>query len=193
MNIDDPLIDGLMPLVSRLRTDVSAVRRPGKPAAWTNQPITRKRLAAHINGGPARGLCPVKEGSSVTLVGLLDFDSHKGEVTWAQMSAVVGSVVDHLEMVWGMEPVLFRSSGGNGVHLVLLFKEPQDCYSVRAFLGKVLVACGLKPGTKGVKDGEVEVFPRQNEVAVGKLGNMFVLPLANLSVPLNLSDDEPLW
>lgn len=194
MNTDDPLIDGLMPLVSRLRTDVSAVRRPGKPAAWTDQKITRERLAQHLNGGPARGVCPIREGESVTMVGLLDFDSHRGEVSWAAMSEVVARVADTLEMVYGMEPMLFRSSGGNGVHLYVMWEVAQDAYSVRQFLGRVLVSCGLKAGTKGVAFKEVEVFPRQNEVAVGKLGNMAILPLANRSVPLALSDEgDALW
>jgi hypothetical protein len=182
-----------MPLVERLRTDVSAVRRPGQPAAWTTQAITRERLAQHLNSGPARGLCPIRAGESVTMAGLLDFDSHKGEVSWAQMSETVASVVDELTFVWGMEPVLFRSSGGNGVHLVLLWQEPQDAYSVRQLLKSVLIACGLKDGTGGLGVRQVEVFPRQDSVAADKFGNMFVLPLAQKSVPLVLTDEEPLW
>ena len=72
-----------------------------------------------MNGGPARG-CPIKAGESVTMVALLDFDSHKGEVSWAEMSAVVARVVDVLELVHGMHPILFRSSGGMGVHFIHL-------------------------------------------------------------------------
>lgn len=193
MTVDDPLIQGLRPLTDRVRTDVTAVRRPGKPAAWTSQALTPERMAQHLNGGPARGVCPVKEGESVTLVGLLDFDSHRGEVSWAAMSEVVARVVDCLSLVHGMEPVLFRSSGGAGVHVVLLFDEPQDCYSVRSFLKGVLKSCGLKDGTGGVGSEEIEVFPKQSEVAIGRHGSMFVLPLANRSVPLVLSDEEPLW
>ena len=62
-----------------------------------------------VNGGPARGVCPIKAGESVTMVALLDFDSHKGEVSWAEMSAVVARVVDVLELVHGMHPILFRA------------------------------------------------------------------------------------
>ncbi len=193
MTVDPELIEALKPLTTRCRTDVTAVRRPGKPAAWTSQPLTDERLAQHLNGGPARGVCPIKEGESTTLVGLLDFDSHKGEVSWAEMSTVVGRVVDELEFVWGMQPVLFRSSGGMGVHLVVLFAEPQDCYSVRQFFKRVLVACGLRDGAAGVRSKCAEIFPKQDAVADGKFGSMFVLPLAAQSVPLSLSDEEPLW
>ncbi len=193
MTADKRLVDALKPLTSRCRTDVTAVRRPGKSAAWTSQPLTDERIGQHLNGGPARGLCPIREGESTTMVGLLDFDSHKGEVSWVAMSETVAGVVDCLELAHGMEPILFRSSGGAGVHLMLIFQEPQDCYSLRQFLGHVLASCGLKSGDAGVKMKEVEIFPKQNNVAAGKFGSMFVLPLANRSVPLSLNDEEPLW
>lgn len=190
----NPLIEGLRPLTDRVRTDVTAVKKADGAQAWTRQPLTETRLAQHLNGGPARGVCPVKEGESVTLVALLDFDSHKGEVSWEVMSGIVSRVCDVLELAWGMSPVLFRSSGGRGVHLYLLWDEPQDCYSVRAWLREVLEGCGLRSGTGGVAKGEVEVFPRQDSVAVGKYGNQFVLPLAGKSEPLGWGDEgETLW
>lgn len=189
----NPLIKGLRPLVERVRTDVTAVKKSDGVQAWTRQELTEERLARHLNGGPARGVCPVQEGSNVTLVALLDFDSHKGEVDWARMSAVVRSVVDVLELAWGMSPVLFRSSGGRGVHLYLLWDDAQDCYSVRAWLREVLESCGLRSGTGGVVKGEVEIFPRQDSVAAGKFGNQFVLPLAGASVPLAWGEEDQLW
>ncbi len=185
-DVTNPLIAALQPLVRRVRTDVTAIKRSDGSRWRDREPLTTERLAAHLNGGPARGVCPIKAGESVTMVGLLDFDSHKGEVSWAEMSAVVGAVVDTLEMAWGMHPVLFRSSGGNGVHLYLLWDEPQDAYSVRMFLKGVLESVGLQDGAKGVRAGQVEVFPRQSEVPINGFGNQAILPLAGKSVPLQL-------
>lgn len=187
---NDPLIEGLRPLTRRVRVDVTAVKKADGVQAWTQQPLSDARLAQHLNGGPARGVCPIQAGSSVTLVALLDFDSHKGEVGWAEMSRVVEGVVDALELVWGMSPVLFKSSGGRGVHVFLLWDEPQDCYSVREFLRRVLRGCGLRDGTKGVRAGQVEVFPKQDEVGVAGFGSQFVLPLAGASVPLMLDREH---
>jgi hypothetical protein len=186
------LATALTPITGRVRTDVTAVKRADGRQAWTDEPLTPERMARHLNGGPARGVCPIKAGESVTLVGLLDFDSHGGETSWEEMSRVVASVVDVLQMAWGMSPVLFRSSGGRGVHLYLLWDDPQDAYSVRMFLGDVLEACGLKAGTRGVVHGEVEVFPRQDSVPLGGFGNQVVLPLAGASVPLEIVDEEDL-
>ncbi len=188
---NNPLIAALLPLVRRVRTDVTAVKK-SDGSRWTSQPLTRERLAQHVNGGPARGVCPIKAGESVTMVALLDFDSHKGEVSWEEMSAVVARVVDVLEIVHGMRPILFRSSGGKGVHLYLLWDGAQDAYSVRQFLKGVLESVGLKDGARGVKNGEVEVFPRQDEVGEKGYGNQFIMPLAGASVPLMLGEGE-LW
>jgi hypothetical protein len=185
-DVTNPLIAALQPLVRRVRTDVTAIKRADGSRWRDREPLTTERLAAHLNGGPARGVCPIKAGESVTMVGLLDFDSHKGEVSWAEMSAVVGSVIDTLEMAWGMNPILFRSSGGNGVHLYLLWDEPQDAYSVRQFLRGVLESVGLRDGAKGVRAGQVEVFPRQSEVPIDGFGNQAILPLAGKSMPLQL-------
>ncbi|MGE4074913.1 MAG: hypothetical protein AB7F22_05140 [Reyranella sp.] len=190
---NNPLIAALLPLVRRVRTDVTAVKK-SDGSRWTSQPLTRERLAAHLNGGPPRGVCPIKAGESVTMVGLLDFDSHGGEIGWTEMSVVVGRVVDVLELVHGMSPVLFRSSGGRGVHLYLLWDQAQDAYSVRQFLKGVLESVGLKDGARGVVNGEVEVFPRQDAVSAGGFGNQFIMPLAGASVPLKLVvDTEVLW
>lgn len=192
-DLNNPLIAALLPLVRRVRTDVTAVKK-SDGSRWTSQPLTRERLAQHVNGGPARGVCPIKAGESVTMVALLDFDSHKGEVSWAEMSAVVARVVDVLELVHGMHPILFRSSGGMGVHLYLIWDEAQDAYSVRCFMKSVLESVGLKDGARGVRAGEVEVFPRQDRVGVDGFGNQAILPLAGKSVPLMLSsEEEVLW
>ena len=190
---NNPLIAALLPLVRRVRTDVTAIKK-SDGSRWTSQPLTRERLAQHVNGGPARGVCPIKAGESVTMVALLDFDSHKGDVSWAEMSAVVARVVDVLELVHGMRPILFRSSGGMGVHLYLIWDEAQDAYSVRCFMKSVLESVGLKDGARGVRAGEVEVFPKQSSVGPDGWGSQAILPLAGKSVPLMLSsEEEVLW
>lgn len=184
MNLDDPLIAAMQPLLRRVRTDKTAIKTKDGSQSWTKQGMTDERLAAHMNGGPARGVCPIREGSTATEVALLDFDSHKGEASWAEMSAAAMRVADVLEIVWGASPILFRSSGGRGVHLLMLWDAPQDAYSVREWLREVLDSIGLRNGTDGVSRGQVEIFPKQDAVPVGGSGNQFILPLAGMSVPL---------
>jgi P4 family phage/plasmid primase-like protien len=181
MDINDPIIDALEPLVRRVRTDVTAVKHANGAQAWTRQPLTRERLARHTNSGPARGVSPIKAGQNVTMVALLDFDSHGGEVGWTRMSEVVHLVCEMMELVYAWTPIVFRSSGGRGVHLYVIWEQPQDARSVRIVLREILEACDLKPGVKGVHGGTVEVFPKQNAVPDGGYGNQFILPLAGKS------------
>ena len=63
----------------------------------------------------------------------------------------------------------------------MLWDLPQDAYSVIHALTGVLSAEGLTPGTGSVARGQVEIFPKQAEVELGKCGNMAILPLWNKS------------
>lgn len=174
-------------ITSRVRTDITAVKRADGVQAWTKEALTPDRLQRHLNGGPARGVCPIKAGESVTMVGLLDFDSHGGETPWSEMASVAALVVETLEFMGGA-PIAFRSSGGRGIHVYVLWDDPQDAYSVRQWLGQALALSGLRPGVKGVAHGQVEVFPKQDSVPADGNGSQFILPLAGASVPLVLCE-----
>lgn len=183
------LVAALEPLVRRVRTDVTARKGP-KGQHWTREPLTPERLAQHVNGGPARGVCPIKAGESVTMVGLLDLDSHKGESTWEEMAQAAKAVCAELEARF-MAPVCFRSSGGRGIHIYVLWDEPQDAYSVRQELKEAIGALGYRNGTGGVKYGQIEIFPKQDYVPPDGFGNQFILPLAGASEPLD-QDMQPM-
>lgn len=189
-DLSNPLIAALAPLTERVRSDVTAVKHPDGGSRWTHDAITPDRMARHLNGGPARGVSFIRPGESTTLVGLLDFDSHGGEVSWDAMSVTACHVFDSLCLAHGAEPLAFRSSGGRGVHIYVVWDEPQDARSVRQWLGGVLSDCGLRSGTRGVHVREVEVFPKQDAVPVGGWGNQVILPLAGQSqrlLPCELS------
>jgi P4 family phage/plasmid primase-like protien len=188
-SVDDRLIDALAPYVARVRTDSSAIRTTDGKVLWRpGEAITRERLAKHLNGGPVRGASLLNADSDVVDGAVLDFDSHKGEVTWAEMAVVVGRVVEVLEMAWGAEPILWRSRGGHGVHLWLMWDGEQRARDVRVWLTGVLAACGLRPGTGGVKAGQCEIFPKQDKVPAGGFGSQVFLPLGGNSAPLRWHD-----
>lgn len=178
----DQLIKTLQPLVDRVRTDATATMEAGG-VRWTDHPLTPEALRKHLNGGPARGVAPIKPGESTTMVALLDLDSHKGEATWDEMAGAAQRLTDAM-LARGLVPSPWRSRGGNGIHLILMWDEPQDAYSVRCALVDVLAECGMTNGTGGVHAGQVEIFPKQDRVPEGKWGNQFFLPLAGKSEPL---------
>lgn len=172
-------VAALMPLVERMNRSHCWLKTADGPRRLA-EPFTEFMLAEHCAGRKAYGLCPIVPGESTTRVALLDFDSHKGETPFDEMRRVASDVAFALEQE-GHTPILFRSSGGMGVHLYLLWDEPQDAYSVRMMLVDTLALFGLKNGDGGVAAGEVEVFPKQSEVPADGFGNMFILPLAGKS------------
>ena len=182
----DAYLKALHPITSRVRIDVTAVKTPDG-SRWTNEPLTDDALVRHLSNNPARGVCPIKAGESTTKLALLDFDSHRGETDWDGMVLAAGTVMDALTAD-GYSPIPFRSSGGMGVHVFVLWDTPQDARSVRQMLFSVLERVGFKNGTAGVGAGQIEVFPKQDEVPIGGHGSQFILPLAGKSEPL-----EPLF
>jgi len=188
---NETLVAALAPIVSRVVTSHCWIKRDGPPS-HIRRPLTPDKLAHHVNGGPAYGAAQIAPGESTTRVACLDLDSHKGETSWYDMQAAALRVMARLEAC-GQRPIPFRSSGGAELHIYLLWDEPQDAYSVRCLLRDALAACELRDGTKGVAAGQVEVFPKQNSVPSDGFGNMFVLPLAGKSVPLDSFelDDMP--
>lgn len=187
-----PFIDALEPLTSRVNTTHTWTRsaETGEQRCRKAEGLTRERLAQHLNGGPARGVCPIRKGEAVTSVAVLDFDDHDKTLPWATMSLAVGRVVDALNFAWGARCALWRSGGGRGVHLYLMWDAPQDAHSVRQWLAGVLASVGLRPGTGGVSAAQVEFFPKQAEVGATDKdwGSQFILPGSRASVPLVLEE-----
>lgn len=191
MTIDnEALAAWLEPLISRLCTSTCWVKRNGR-LTHLKQPLSNVKLQRHLAGPHAYGVAPITPGTSTTAVCLLDFDSHKGETPWPEMQARALDVLRAAEER-GLYGVPFRSSGGAGIHLLFLWEQQQDAYSVRAALRDVLADCLLSDGTGGVAVGQVELFPKQDSVAPDGRGSMFVLPFAGQSVPLDTPTLAPL-
>lgn len=134
------------------------------------------------------GVYPVAPGSSETRVGVLDLDNHGDPpLAWDRVVAAAAPVVKHLRAM-GHRPMPFRSTGGRGLHVWLVWDEPQSAERVRALLTSALEACALEAGGAGLADGQVEVFPKQASVPVDGVGSCVDPPLAGRSVPLNPKD-----
>ena len=194
---NDALIAALEPVVSRVVTSHCWVKR-GAKISHLRKSLTRERLAHHLNGGPYVGAATIAPGSRTMRIAVLDLDSHKGETPWPAMQAAALTVMRELERR-GFAPVPFRSSGGAGIHLYLIWQHEQDAYSVRQALRAALAELGYSDGPGGVAAGRIEVFPKQSHVPADGFGNMFVLPLADKSVPLDayeledMSKDAASW
>lgn len=178
------LLPALHPIVLRVRPDVTWRKHNEKTRCERERPLTEELLREHLRGYHLHGVCPLKENESAVEIALLDLDSHFGELEWEEMKFVALKVIKALEEK-GIKPVAFRSSGGRGVHLFMIWDKPQDAHSVREFLRHIIESCGFSSGTKGVARGEIEIFPKQDKIPAGGVGNMFLLPLAAKSAPID--------
>ena len=176
-------VAALMPLVDRLHRGHCWRKAPDGGMDCIKEPLDDFKIAEHVSGRKTYGVCPIIPGESTTRAALLDFDSHKGETPWPVMLEVASDVAFALQQE-GYTPILFRSSGGRGVHLYLLWDSHQDAYSVREMLAEVISSLGFKSGSGGVSKAQIEIFPKQNEVDTGKFGSMWVLPYAGQSEPI---------
>lgn len=182
-------IDDLRPIIDRVRTDITAAKMPDGAIIWRrDQPLTTQRIEEHLAGKVLRGVCPIKEGESTTRLALFDLDSHKGEVSWDDMQIAAQRIYDEAAAI-GMNLDAFRSSGGHGIHLIAIWDEPQDAYTIREAMTAVLMAAGFDSGTEGVANRQIEIFPKQNSVPMGGCGNQFILPFSPKGAPLG----ELLW
>lgn len=179
------LSDALAPLITRARPDISWRKNKNGIFCERKTPVTPVRIRQHLmENGDALGVCPIREGETTAEIAVLDLDSHKGETSWDDMVWETMAVCGELEKL-GMQPHPFRSSGGKGVHIYLIWDTPQDAYSVREFLREAIGSLGYTPGAKGVAQKEIEIFPKQNGVPMGGCGNQFILPLSGESAPLD--------
>lgn len=172
----------LRPLVERMHVGHCWKKTQDGPR-MIGVPFTEVMLSEHVMGGAAYGLCPIAPGESTCRVACLDLDSHQGEISLDAMKRTASDICTILDAMYGLKPHAFTSSGGRGVHIYLVWAESQDAYSVRETLRAALNDLNLKPGTKGVAKGEVEIFPKQSEVPNDGYGSMFILPWSGASAP----------
>lgn len=131
------------------------------------------------------GVYLIAPGDNATVAGVLDFDNHgDSPVSWDRVVEIAQPVVKHLRAL-GYRPMAFRSTGGRGLHVWLVWDDPQPAARVRQFFTDVVEACGLDIGDGGIVLGRVEVFPKQDDVPADGWGTCIDPPLAGQSVPLD--------
>lgn len=174
----------LAPLTDRARQDRCAIKRHGAKACWGDGPLSAAPLNEHFAGAAGCGVGFIIPGQSTTRLALLDLDDHGGQSSANTMLTAAGALCMRLEGI-GLRPTAFKSQGGKGFHIWMLWQDEQDAHSVRHALQGVLHAEGYREGAgAGIAGGQVEIFPKQDWVAVGDNGSLAVLPLWNKSVPM---------
>lgn len=182
--ISEALFAFTFDLAQHGRTDYhSRLNMPsGKGYQFADSGVSTRAIADHLSS--EQPIAIYLFHGEATHLAAFDIDSHGGELSWEQMVAKSGPLVDELERR-GIPTLVVRSGGGAGIHIWMIWRKPQKVRDVRRFLKRLLRKHGLKPGTGGLAEGTVEIYPKQDRVPDGKVGNPIALPFARRSLPLD--------
>lgn len=185
--MSDTKINYVSMLSELMRRDVYA-QRVGNEYILKRDKVTKLVIERSLTTGPAIGQYLMT--GDKTQVGVFDLDAHDGATSPETMRST-GLSISEEAAKFGLKAHVFRSGGGNGIHLWFFWDKPQNARYVRHVMRNILAAVGMRDGTGGVAKGEVEVFPKQDRVDPGKFGSLIALPGARASVPLDCHTLEP--
>jgi hypothetical protein len=188
MTAPDPIADFLFEVAKLGRSDAFAKRLTHGPYHPLSRQVTLGDVTNHLSNRQPIGIYLVEGRHS--RIAAIDLDDHDGDGDRAKMIAAATRLYE-AALEHGLRPFVVRSGGGKGIHLFVLFRNKQEARLIRALLRTLLGQIGLAEGTGGVDKGQAEIFPKQNEVAEGGLGNLIALPFARSSLPLDPSSMEP--
>jgi hypothetical protein len=196
-----PQIAGLLNSNFQGRQDAYAIRsrqpdvmgkhpyHPARTPDICDLPLETSVVERHLSGEDRVGIYLFQPGTDWVKVGAFDLDDHNGACSWNDMLAKSDALVKELEKR-GLKGVRFRSSGGNGIHVWVLFDAPVKANSLRGLMNEVLTTVGLREGADGgLAAGVCEIFPKQTKVAKGGYGNLIALPLSGQSAPLDTTGE----
>lgn len=141
-----------------------------------SSPLPKDAPKQHLNGGPRYGVPFVRRTDQTVMAAMVDIDDHDGALGWAEVQRRAGAVMAELA-AHGLAPHPFRSGGGAGINIWVVWEAPQQAAGARVVLNAAVVAAGLD-----LRAGVVEVFPKQDEVGEGELGSAAALPRTPLDV-----------
>lgn len=136
---------------------------------WVKQPVTEALYAEHLAGeGPGLGIAPLRDDGTV-MFAAIDLDEPNFDAA-REMQNYLSFASTWIE----------RSRSGNA-HVWAFFADPIEAWVVRGLLKFAVEAAGLPP--------HVEVFPKQDKLLEGMLGNYINLPYHGGDRPiLNMGD-----
>lgn len=121
---------------------------------WVREPVKLKHYAMHLRGqGPGLGIAPLMENGTVRFAAI-DLDEPDFEAAEQLGEFLPGTTF------------IERSRSGNA-HIYAFFSEPIEAWVPRGIMREATAALG-KP--------HVEVFPKQDRLRIGMVGNYINLP-----------------
>jgi hypothetical protein len=166
----------------RGRRDVRLEGEPGEPPrcvqCYSDSGISVSDISElHLQQTLCLGVYLVRDGD-VCFFAVVDFDD-KPENPDPDVRLKVAAVCAELDRA-GIDYLVSSSQGGRGFHVAIFFVEAVPARLVRWFLRGICSSVGFP---------QLEVFPKQDELKAGQVGNAVRLPLFNRSRFVDPHDD----
>ena len=172
-----------------MRSTAHAARRSNGSYSKREKPLTEDDLIAHLTGGTAVSCYPLVRDRC--RIAVFDMDYHEVDVpAYEHRRSALQRLRDEMKKA-GVTPMIFQSGGGHGFHLIVAYKDWAKAQDVRTQLTQIAEKAGLKIGTSGISEGQVELIPKSGDAGAG-FGSCISLPLARSSLPIDLTSLQPL-
>lgn len=149
MSKPNPYVGRFMKLFSGLDTAYGTGE-----GRWIHEKPTRVQFSEHLAGqGPGLGIAPLRSDATVTFAAI-DLDEPDFDTARELAALVPGTAF------------IERSRSGNA-HIFVFFSEPVEAWVPRGILRACVAAIGKR---------HVEVFPKQDKLRLGMVGNYVNLP-----------------
>ncbi len=151
----------------------------GTMASFTNKttlPMTMEAIRSHLDGKDSLGVYPLKTDGNCHLI-VVDFDKS----TWR----VDAPAFFTKTQTYGLSPSLEISRSGNGAHVWIFFTDWYPAVKARTII-KTILDQTFEFSTQEENSYD-RMFPNQDFLEDGGLGNLVALPFQGVLVPMGKS------
>lgn len=151
-----------------VRKDGSAGYSPARKSYSQDfHPLTDDVIYSHLSGKRTIGLYPLLKDNTCWFLAI-DFDQRE----WQNDARAVLKTCT----IFNVPACIERSRSGNGCHVWIFFNEPISAELARSF-GSFLLSYTVKKRYTTKINSFDRMFPNQDRLTKGKLGNLIALPL----------------
>lgn len=164
----NPILPIMFDTLFRAREDAFGVMRDGGKIECVREPYSAERMRAHLEGRESLAVYPLLDDGTCPWA-CADFDCKDAPERAREAAEAVRRELSGAGIVSWLE-----RSKSKGYHLWAFFEGKVEAALARALLSAALNAAGVPQGVgKGVL---VEVFPKQDRLSSGQVGNCVNLP-----------------
>lgn len=160
------------------RDDVFAEQQTTGAYLPVARPITHEDVQAHLDGDKSYGTYVIDPADQTCKYVCFDLDIND-EIALATLCGLVEAMVIRTSEgdMDSINSLLCEFSGNKGYHVWVFFDTPIRADIVRRWVSALFTDSWRETASEYGWPGELEVFPKQDEVAEGGYGNLVKLPL----------------